>query len=48
MIVTVGDQPAACHNMTCGYTYSDAKGEVTAISYDKTTKKLVIEGTDLP
>jgi hypothetical protein len=48
MIVNVGDQPAVCHNMTCGYTYSGAKGEVTAIQYDKTSKKLIITGTDLP
>jgi len=34
--------------MTCDYTYSDSKGEVTAVSYDKSTKKLVIEGVDLP
>ena len=48
LIVKVGDQPAVCHNMTCDFTYTEPTGEITAVTYDKTSKKLVITGTNLP
>ena len=47
-LVTVDEQPVACHNMTCDYTYVKPVGEVTSINYDDTTRKLIIEGVDLP
>lgn len=47
-IVTVDEQPVACHNMTCDYTYVEPVGEVTAATYNDVTKKLVIIGVDLP
>jgi len=34
--------------MTCDFTYVQAKGEITAATFDPVTKKLVITGTDLP
>ena len=48
IIVNVGDQPAVCHNMTCDFTYTEPTGEITGVTYDKTTKKVVITGTNLP
>ena len=48
LIVNVGDQPAVCHNRTCDFTYTEPTGEITAATYDKTSKKLVITGTSLP
>jgi len=47
-IVTVDEQPVACHNMTCDYTYVEPVGEVTGATYDDVTKRLVIIGVDLP
>jgi len=51
LIVKVGEkdpQPAVCHNMTCDFTYTEPSGEITGVTYDKTSKKLVITGTSLP
>ena len=47
-LVTVDEQPVACHNMTCDYTYVKPVGEITGITYDDTSRKLVITGVDLP
>lgn len=48
LIVNVGDQPAVCHNMTCDFTYLTPVGEITSATYDQASKKLVIQGTNLP
>jgi hypothetical protein len=48
LIVTVGNQPAVCHNLTCDFTYILPVGEITAFTYTESTKKLVITGTNLP
>jgi hypothetical protein len=48
IIVTVGDQPAVCHNLTCDFTYILPEGEITAFTYTEATKLLVITGTNLP
>jgi hypothetical protein len=48
LIVKVGGQPAVCHNMTCDFTYTEPHGEITKVTYDKTSKKMVITGTNLP
>jgi hypothetical protein len=48
LIVTVGDQPAVCHNLTCDFTYILPEGEITAFTFTESTKKLVITGTNLP
>ena len=34
--------------MTCDFTYTEPTGEITGVTYDKASKKLVITGTDLP
>ena len=34
--------------MTCDFTYTEPVGEITAVTFDKSTKKLVITGTALP
>ena len=47
-MVTVDNEPAACHNMTCDFTYVAPVGKVASATYDATTKKLVVTGVDLP
>ena len=46
--MTVDDQPVACHNMTCDYTYVEPVGEITGATYDDTSRKLIITGVNLP
>lgn len=46
--VTVGGEPAVCHNLTCGYAYEAPVGEVTAFTYNTATRQLTLTGTDLP
>ena len=48
LIVTVGGEPAVCHNLTCDFTYILGEGEITAFTYTEATKLLVITGTNLP
>lgn len=48
VLVTVGDFPAVCHNLTCNYNYTVPVGEVTAYTYTALTKTLVLTGTSLP
>lgn len=48
LIVTVNDQPAVCHNLTCDFTYILPEGEITAFTFTELTKKLVITGINLP
>jgi hypothetical protein len=48
LIVTVGENPAVCHNLTCDFTYILPEGEITAFTYTEETKLLVITGIDLP
>lgn len=48
VIVTVGDNPAVCHNLTCHFNYSVPQGEVTAYTYTTATKVLTLTGTNLP
>jgi hypothetical protein len=48
LIVSVGKLPAVCHNLTCDFTYILPEGEITAFTYDESTKKLVLTGTNLP
>jgi hypothetical protein len=48
VLVTVGDYPAVCHNMTCHYNYTVPEGEVTNFTYDSSTRALWINGTNLP
>lgn len=42
VIVSVGEQPAVCHNMTCDFTYTKPVGEITSSTYDQATRKLII------
>lgn len=37
-----------CHNLTCDFTYIQPVGEVTAFTFDQSTSKLVLTGTDMP
>lgn len=48
LIVTVGDLPAVCHNLTCDFTYVEAVGKVTSFVYDSTSSKLTLTGVDMP
>lgn len=48
VIVTIGDLPAVCHNVTCNYTYVEAVGEVSSFTYDATAGTLNIVGVSLP
>ena len=48
LIVTVNNLPAVCHNMTCDFTYVAPVGEVTSFTFDQSTSKLVLTGTELP
>jgi len=47
-MVTVGEHPAVCHNLTCNYNYTVPVGEVTAYTFTQSTKVLTITGTNLP
>jgi hypothetical protein len=44
IVATINDLPAVCHNITCGYTYLDPVGEVTAFTFTAETNELVLEG----
>lgn len=48
LIVSVGNLPAVCHNLTCDFTYILPEGEVTAFTFDESSKKLVLTGTNMP
>ena len=48
LIVMVDNLPAVCHNLTCDFKYVPPVGEVTAFSFDQSTSKLVLTGTDMP
>lgn len=48
LIVTVNDNPAVCHNMTCDFTYIEPVGQITSFTFTEDSKLLVIEGTELP
>jgi len=48
LTVEVNGLPAACHNLSCDFSYIANVGEVTAFQFTEATKKLVITGTDLP
>ena len=48
MIVTVGDDPAVCHNLTCDFTFIEPVGEITSFTFTESNKKLVMQGTNLP
>jgi hypothetical protein len=48
VIVNVNDEPAVCHNLTCGFKYIEPVGEITSFTFDEATKKIVISGVDLP
>jgi len=48
VLVTVGEHPAVCHNLSCNFTYTIPVGEVTAYTFDSSSKVLVLNGIDLP
>jgi hypothetical protein len=48
MIVSVNEQPAVCHNLTCDYTYSLPSGSVDSFTFTESSNVLSIIGTDLP
>lgn len=48
VIVNVDGLPAACHNLTCDFTYIATAGEVTEFTYTAGTRILAIKGTAFP
>lgn len=48
VIVTVDGLPAACHNMTCGFTYTKTTTLIKGITYDGSSKKLSLTGYGFP
>jgi hypothetical protein len=48
MIVSVNDQPAVCHNLTCDYTYTIPTGSIDSFTFSDTSNVLTIVGTNLP
>ena len=48
LIVTVGNLPAVCHNLTCDFTYTLPEGELTGYTWNEATSRLVLTGTGLP
>jgi hypothetical protein len=48
MIVQIGDMPAVCHSMDCGFMHIPPVGEVTSFTFVENTKLLTITGTELP
>jgi hypothetical protein len=47
-LVEVDGLPAVCDGLACDFTYIANKGEVTAFTFDESTKKLVLTGIDMP
>jgi hypothetical protein len=49
LLVTVGDYPAVCHNLSCDFKYTVPQGLVTAYTYSQANNRtLVLNGTQLP
>jgi hypothetical protein len=48
IVVTVNDLPAMCHNITCGFNYTEPVGEITSFTFDTASNKVTIVGTSLP
>lgn len=49
LLVTVGDYPAVCHNLSCDFKYTVPEGEVTSYTYSQANNRtLVLNGTQLP
>jgi hypothetical protein len=45
LIAHVDKVPVVCHDLNCDFMYTPAVGEVTAFTFDETTKLLTITGT---
>jgi hypothetical protein len=48
IVVTVNDLPVVCHNITCGYNYTEAVGEIASFTFDAATNKLTLVGALMP
>jgi len=48
MLVEIGNLPAVCHSMDCGFKYVPAVGEITGVEFKADTKVLTVTGTELP
>ena len=46
--MNAGGLPAACHNLTCNYTYIQALGEVQSFTFNETSSLLTLNGINLP
>jgi hypothetical protein len=46
MLVEIGEMPAVCHSMDCGFMHIPTVGEITAFSLS--TGRLTVTGTNLP
>jgi hypothetical protein len=48
IMMTVGDNPAVCHNLLCDYMYVAPVGDVSSFTFDKASRKLTVQGSNLP
>jgi hypothetical protein len=48
IVVTVNDLPVVCHNITCGFNYTEPLGEVASFTFDTATNKVTLVGTAMP
>jgi hypothetical protein len=48
IIMTVGDNPAVCHDLVCDYMYVAPVGDVSSFTFDKASRKLIVQGSSLP
>lgn len=48
MLVEIGDLPAVCHSMDCGFTYIASIGQITSFTFSDDTDTLQVTGTELP
>lgn len=47
-MVTVEGLQAACHNLTCGYTYIESESEIQSYVYEPLKKTIKLKGVSLP
>ena len=48
IVVTVNDLQVICHNITCGFNYTEPVGEIASFTFDTATNKLTLVGTEMP
>jgi hypothetical protein len=48
IVLTVNDLPVVCHNISCGFNYTEPAGEIASFTFDTATNKLTLIGTAMP